>query len=112
VLATSLALLAFTAALAPAAHALPHIRAHRHPDTSQQDTRITVHLFNPNVVPREVMVDGRTYSVAPHQMLSIKAPAGTNVYAGNDGKLHRKGDVLLAVGPQLQEKILSINAIN
>jgi hypothetical protein len=45
-------------------------------------------------------------------MLSIKAPAGTNVYAEDAGRLHRKGDVLFAVGPQLQEKTLSLNEIN
>ena len=56
VLATSFALLAFTAALAPAAHALPHIHVHRHPDSTQQDSRVTVHLLNPNAVSREVVV--------------------------------------------------------
>ena len=113
VLATSFAAFAFAAVIAPSsAHALPHVRVHRHPVAAQQDSRVTVHLFNPNIVPREVAIDGRTFAIAPHQVLSIKAPAGTNIYAGNDGKLHRKGDLLLAVDPQLQEKTLSINAIN
>jgi hypothetical protein len=114
IVALTLAVAATAATAATSANASPHFpRLHRHPGAPQtQDARLTVHVFNPNVVAREVKVDGRVFTLAPHQMLSIKAPAGTNVYAEDAGRLHRKGDVLFAVGPQVQEKTLSLNEIN
>ena len=114
IVALTLAVAATAATAATSANASPHFpRLHRHPGAPQaQDARLTVHVFNPNVVAREVKVDGRVFTLAPHQMPSIKAPVGTNVYAEDAGRLHRKGDVLFAVGPQLQEKTLSLNEIN
>jgi murein DD-endopeptidase MepM/ murein hydrolase activator NlpD len=105
--------LALAAAASTSSFASPRLpKMHHQPPASQPDTRITVRLFNPNIVAREVKVDGRVYAIQPHETLSIKAPAGTNVYAANDGRLHQKGEVLFPVIPQLQDKTLSINSVN
>jgi DNA-binding beta-propeller fold protein YncE len=94
------------------AFAWPHFFSHRHPGVLQADTRITVNLFNSNSVARQVKINDRIYTMQPHQALTIKAPAGTNVYAENSGRLHQKGEVLFPVIAQLQDKTLLLNAVN
>jgi hypothetical protein len=111
-------LVALTLALAAAAStstsvyaAWPGLTVHQHPDTTQ-DSRITIRLYNPGLTFRDVQVDGHTYTIQPHQTVTIKAPAGTAVYAGSTGAGHRKGDLLFAVTPALQDKTLTVNAYN
>jgi len=110
-LAVPVAAFALAATASTSAFAWPHfLTVHRHP--SVPDTRITVNLFNSNSIARQIKVNDRIYTMQAHQALSIKAPAGTNVYAENAGRLHQKGEVLFPVIPQLQDKTLLLNAIN
>jgi hypothetical protein len=106
--------LAFAATASTSAFAWPHLpKLDRQPSAATQpDTRVTVYLFNPNSSSREVRVGERIYAMQPHETLTIKAPAGTNVYAESTGRLHTKGEVLFPVIPQLQDKTLSFNAVN
>jgi hypothetical protein len=112
-LAVPVVALTFAATASTSAFAWPHLPfLHRHPAVAQPDPRVTVHLYNSNDGIRQVMVNDRVYTVNPQHVLSIKAPVGTNVYAKSTGRLHRPGEVLFAIAPQLDEKTLSINAIN
>jgi hypothetical protein len=112
IIASRIALvLALGVTASTSAHALPHFfGVHRHPgDAQSQDSRVTVHISNKGDIFRDIKVGGHVYTVWPHQMLTIKAPAGTAVYTESTGSLHRKGDLLFAVGKQLQGAIAMID---
>ena len=102
--------LALAATASTSAYALPHFTGlHRHPAASQQDARVNIHLYNRAPMFRDVKVEGKVYTVLPHQTLTIKAPAGTAIYTESTGGLHRKGDLLFAVDPRMQNATLSID---
>ena len=110
--ASSLAILAIAAAMAPAtANAWPIGKVfHVHPATGQtQDARISVKVYNQAYVFRDVKVDGHVYTVMPHHGLVITAPAGTQVYAASTGFSHRRGDLLLTVTPATKDQTVYIN---
>jgi len=110
--ASSLAILAIAAAVAPVnANAWPLGKVfHIHPATERiQDARITVELINKGIISQDVKVDGRIYTVMPHEGLTIKAPAGTPVYAASMGLGHRSGDLLVAVTPETKGRIIYFN---
>jgi hypothetical protein len=112
-LAAPFAALAFAATASTSAFAWPHFSFfHRQSTVAQPDPRVTVHLYNSNDGIRQIMVNDRVFTMNPHHVLSIKGPVGTNVYAQSAGRLHQRGEVLFAIAPQLDEKTLSINAIN
>ena len=103
--------LALAATASTSAYALPHFFGlHRHLAASRQlDTRVNLYLYNKGPMFRDVKVDGQVYTVLPHQTLTIKAPAGTAIYTESTGGLHRKGDLLFAVDPRMQNATLSID---
>ena len=71
-----------------------------HPDTTQQqDSRLSVRLYNRGGVARQVKAAGRVYTVMPFGRLTLKAPQGTEVFAASNGLRHRKGDLLFAFTP-------------
>jgi hypothetical protein len=110
--AMSLAVLFLLGAVAPApVNAWPLGKAlHLHPRApQQQDTRITVYLFNKAERFQEVSVAGHVYTVMPHYSLTIKAPAGTDVFAGTSTVSHHKGDLLFSVSPEHSFKTITIN---
>lgn len=110
--ASSLAILAIAAAMAPVdANAWPLGKAfHLHSATQRpQDSRITVELINKGILSQDVKVDGRIYTVMPHEGLTIKAPPGTSVYAASMGLGHRSGDLLVAVDPETKGRIIYFN---
>ena len=110
--ASSLAILAIAAAVAPVnANAWPLGKVfHLHPATERaQDARITVQLINKGILSQDVKVDGRVYTVMPHEGITIKAPAGTPVYAASAGMGHRNGDLLVAVAPETRGRIVYFN---
>jgi len=110
-IASSLAVLLVAGAMAPvAANAWPLGRLlHLHPTVSNsQDTRISVQVFNKGVGLQDLKVDGHIYTVLSHESLTIKAPAGTTVFAASPGYRHRKGDLLFAVTPEMKDAKISI----
>ncbi len=73
-----------------------------------KDDRIFVTLVNTGFTFMDVKVDGHTYTVQPHDLLTVKGPAGTVVYAASSfGRRHR-GDVLLALTPGLDRSRITI----
>ncbi|QHN02721.1 hypothetical protein FTO74_04555 [Granulicella sp. WH15] len=94
--------LTLAAASVPAVHASPlHKGMHLHPGI---DSRICLHVFNAGNQFREIVVEGKTYEVQPHQGAMIKAPAGTKVYAGFNVSQHKKGTVLLELTDEVNGK--------
>jgi hypothetical protein len=109
--AGSLAVLLIAGAMAPAtANAWTLGRLlHLHPSAAKsQDTRISVQVFNKGVGLQDLKVDGHIYTVLSHEALTIKAPAGTAVFAASPGYRHRKGDLLFAVTPEMKDAKISI----
>jgi hypothetical protein len=109
--ALSLAVLLPLGAVAPApANAWPLGKVlHLHPRAQEQDARITVHLFNKSHSFQEVNVGGRVYTVMPHYGLTIKAPAGTGVFAGTTNFYHHKGELLFSITPDRNAGTVTID---
>ena len=101
---TLLALSACTAASASAAGTNHDLHA-----TRAKDTRVFVTLVNKSPVFRDVKIDGRSYTLLPDELLTVKGPAGTVVYAASAfGKIHR-GDALVALTPSMNHSRIAIN---
>jgi hypothetical protein len=76
---------------------------------TRKDARVFVTLVNKSVMFRDVRIDGHIYTLQPHDLLTVKGPAGTVVYAASPcGKIHR-GDALLALTPAMDHSRISIN---
>jgi hypothetical protein len=90
------------------AYALPHFGFHSHP-ADPSDTRIVLDVYNKGNIFREVKIEGKVYTVLPHQSLTIKAPQGTPVFINSTGALHHKGDLLFSIDPSMKNKVLSID---
>lgn len=88
------AALAASAAIGPFTHSV-----HFHPKAP--DARVAITLRNDSIGFRDVKIDGHSYTVMQHGTLSIKAPAGTVVYADSRTAQFRRGDVMLAMTPAM-----------
>ncbi len=107
---TSLAVLAMSASAVASAAASPLPRMfHLHPRAKQVDDRVSLTLMNQSLMFRDLTVGGQTYTVNAKSRLSIKAPAGTLVYAGTTTLEHKRGDVVLEVSPKLNGQTVNIN---
>jgi hypothetical protein len=102
--------IAIGATASTSAHALPHVFGiHRHPAAQTADARVTVYLTNKSEIFTDIKVDGHVYTVLPEHTITITAPLGTPVYTESIGGAHQKGDLLFAVGPQMQRTHVSLN---
>ena len=100
---TLLALSACTVASASAAGTNHDLRP------SKKDARVFVTLVNKSPLFRDVTIDGHKYTVMPNDLLTVKAPAGTVVYAASRyGKTHT-GDPLLELVPAMDHSRVSRN---
>jgi hypothetical protein len=100
---TLLALSACTVASASAAGTNHDLRPHK------KDTRVFVTLVNKSVTFRDVMIDGHSYTMLPNDLLTVKAPAGTVVYAGSAYRNCHRGDALVALTPSMDHSRVAIN---
>jgi len=102
---TSLAVLALSAsaAVSPLSKLV-----HLHPHSAQPDTRVSVTLHNDAPMFQDVKVDGHTYTVWSKQGLTIKAPAGTVVYADSSTGSHRRGEVLVTLTAQVDHQSIDL----
>ncbi len=74
-----------------------------------KDARVFITLVNKSVVFRDVKIDGHTYTLRPNDLLTVKGPVGTVVYAASGfGKVHR-GDALVALTPSMDHSRVDIN---
>jgi hypothetical protein len=77
--------------------------------THTKDARVFVTLVNKSVVFRDVKIDGHTYTLQPHELLTVKGPVGTVVYAASAfGKVHR-GEALVALTPSMDHSHIAIH---
>jgi hypothetical protein len=75
----------------------------------KKDTRVFVTLVNKGVTFRDVRIDGHIYTLQPHELLTVKGPAGTVVYAASAYKNIRRGDALVALAPSMDHSRISID---
>ncbi|MDP9049571.1 MAG: hypothetical protein M3O31_02460 [Acidobacteriota bacterium] len=108
--AGSIVLIAGAALAAPSANAWPLGKVlHFHPSTATKDSRINFQLVNKGHLFQDVNVAGKVYTIMPQQTFTIKAPAGTDVYAASTGIGHRKGELLFEITPQMKGATVSID---
>jgi hypothetical protein len=101
---TLLALSACTVASAFAAGTNHDLRP-----THKKDGRVYVTLVNKSTLFRDVTIDGHKYTVMPDDLLTVKAPVGTVVYAASRyGKTH-SGDPLVELVPSMDHSRISLN---
>lgn len=101
-----LALLILFGALAPVANAWPLGRFfHLHPSAEHKQT-INVTFYNAGRSFQDVLVEGRTYTVKPHEYLTIEAQPGTGVFAASATLDYRRGDLMFALTPQMNNKTI------
>jgi hypothetical protein len=101
---TLMALSICTAASASAAGTNHDIRPHH-----KKDARVFITLVNKSVTFRDVTIDGRVYTLQPHELLTVKGPAGTVVYAASKFGKYQRGDALVALAPSMDHSRISIN---
>lgn len=79
-----------------------------HHSNHAKDGRVFVTLVNTGVTFLDLKIGDQTYTVQPHNLLTVKGPAGTVVYAASSfGRIHR-GDVLVALTPGLDQSRITI----
>ena len=75
----------------------------------KKDARVFVTLVNKDPVFRDVKIGGHIYTVMPNELLTVKGPAGTMVYAASRyGKIQR-GDALLELTPAMDHSRISLD---
>jgi hypothetical protein len=78
-----------------------------HHSNLAKDGRVFVTLQNKGVTFLDVKIGDHTYTMQPHDLLTVKGPAGTVVYAASSfGKIHR-GDALVALTPAIDHSKIS-----
>ena len=102
---TSLAVLALSASTA-----VPQLSkaVHLHPHSAVPDTRISVMLHNDAPMFQDVLIDGRSYTILAHKGLTIKAPAGTVIYADSSTGEHHRGEKIAELDPSLNNQRLEL----
>jgi hypothetical protein len=82
---------------------------HLHPQPVVQDNRVSFLLYNKAITDRDVVVNGKTYTVERHHVLEIKAPVGTRVYAASEEVSHARGSVLVEVTPAIANQKITLD---
>jgi hypothetical protein len=101
---SSLAVLALSASAV--VNPFTHL-VHMHP--KQPDTRVNVTLYNKNAGFCEVKIEGHIYTVNAKGAITVKAPVGTVIYAASRTFEHKRGDMLVALTPSLDNQRVTID---
>jgi hypothetical protein len=111
-LISSLALILVAGAMAPSAANASSWGKKTKSDASTvqgQGTSINVQVFNRGTAPQDIKMEGQTYTVQPHQSLTIKGAPGTAVYADTAGNGYQKGELLFKLAPSLNGATVKFN---
>jgi hypothetical protein len=108
-LASSLALFLAVGAMSPAAANASSGKKTKTDASTVQGTSIAVQVYNRGDVPQVLKMDGQTYTVLPHQALSVKGTSGAAVYADTAGNGYQKGELLFKFAPSLNGATVKIN---
>ena len=103
---SSLAVLALSASAL--ANPLTNL-VHLHPRPAQPDTRIEVELYNKGLSFCDVKIGGHIYTVGSHKGLVVKAPVGTVVYSDSKTAAYRRGDAIVELTAQIQDRKITID---
>ena len=98
----TLAAIVATAPASPFAN-LVHLHPHTNPDT-----RVTLTLINRAHSFRDVNVDGHAYTIPSGQVLVVRAPIGTRIYAGSPTPTLHRGDLMLEVSAESADRNIPI----
>jgi len=82
---------------------------HLHPRHAQPDTRVSIVLRNQAVGFRDVKIGGHTYTILASHSITVKAPVGTVVYAASAAAGYHRGDAIVEVTPQINNKVIALN---
>jgi hypothetical protein len=107
--ALSLAILIGAGAMAPAkANAWPLGKLfHLHPAADKtQKALVNVQFYNAGRMFQDVLIEGRTYTVKPSDYLRIQAQPGTAVFAASSTLDYRRGDLMFAISPKMNNKTI------
>jgi hypothetical protein len=107
-----IAILILAGTIAPAAVAAGPVGNLAHPYFAAKSTKeatVQIKLHNKGAISQDVKVNDKVYTIKPNASITIKAPAGTQVYAATAGASHKSGDVLFAIGSQLDGETVSFN---
>ena len=110
--ACSLAVLLVVGAMAPAAANAWSLGKKTKTDASTvqgQGASIVVQVYNRGQAPQDLKMDGQTYTVQPHQSLTIKGTPGAAVYADTAGNGYQKGEVLFKFAPAMNGATVKFN---
>ncbi len=89
--------------------AIPNLGSHVHMHPLPADGRVEITLVNHGTRFCDIKVDGRSYEVGLSHSVTIKAPAGTLVYLDSAVPFHKRGDVLVALMPELNKTTMNLN---
>lgn len=109
---TPVAILILAGAMAPAAVGAGPVGNLMHPyfaAKTAKDAAVQIKLHNKGTISQDVKVNDKVYTVKPNDSITIKAVAGTQVYAATAGTGYKSGDVLFAITPQLDGMTISFN---
>jgi hypothetical protein len=107
--ASSIAVLILAGAIAPTAANAGSVANLMHPYFAARTANVQIKLYNKGVVSQDVKVNDKVYTVKPHASVTIKAAAGTQVYAATASASHQLGDMLFVITPQLDGGTVSFN---
>lgn len=82
---------------------------HMHPHAARNDGRCSITLYNNASGFRDVKVSGQVYTVEPKHLLTIKAPAGTMVYADSRTPTMKRGDLVVEVSAAVDNTRVVLN---
>ena len=81
---------------------------HLHPKSPVADTRVSVVLHNTAPTFEDVKIGDHTYTLQASHSLEVKAPIGTVVYAASNSTHYHRGDAIVEIKPDLNNKIVNI----
>ena len=90
---------------APATTVSPAAAAAMH---KQPDSRVTIKLVNNSNSFRDVQIAGHTYDIPAHQLLDVKAPAGTAIYAASRTPAFKRGDLMVSLTPEMNSTTVAV----
>jgi hypothetical protein len=110
-LAHSLALFLVVGAMAPAAaNASSDKKSKTDAGSAQgQSASISVQLYNRGDASQNLKMDGQTYTVQPHQTITLKGAPGAGVYADTPGNGYQKGELLFKFAPSMSGATVKFN---
>ena len=110
--ANSIAILVLAGALAPTTASAGPVGNLMHPyfaSKAPKDATVEITLHNKGKISQDIKVNDKLYTVKPDAFLTIKAPAGTPVYAATAGDGYKQGDVLVSITPELKGGTVGFN---